>query len=203
MLRRSLALHLRSLFVSVSDPCPALHIPNAGGGGWRRWGVGKKLFYPSAPPSLVTPKFQLLACPILHPPNLPDAPSASAPYPGARVPEVSPAPGSGVRSMVPRHPWALPTRAYLLGPLRCALVQLRVPPAARAPLWPPRPTPAPSPESLGPRERRRHEAPSRLQPLPNVAGSGPGTSRTIDWSPLLHRGIPASPHRVQRSWGWK
>lgn len=105
LVRRSLPLHLGSLFVSVSDPCPALHIPNAGGGGWRRWGVGKKLFYPPAPPSLVTPKLQLLACPILHPlPNLPDAPSASAPYPGARVPEVSPAPGSECGAWCPDTP---------------------------------------------------------------------------------------------------
>lgn len=74
---------------------------------------------------------------------------------------------------------------------------------ARAPLWPPRPTPAPGPESLGPRERRRHDAPSMLQPLPNAAGSGPGTIEPADWSPLFHRGIPVSPPRVQRSQGCK
>lgn len=105
--------------------------------------------------------------------------------------------------MVLRLPWARPIRAYLLGPLCCALVRLRVPPAAGAPLRPPRPTPAPGPESLGPRERRRHDAPSRLQPLPNAAGSGPGpgTNRTSRLLTPLSQRDPSLLHPEPRGHG--
>lgn len=194
--RRKLAgSPLRSLFVSVSDPCPALHIPNAG---------GTAALSPSTPISM-TPKFQLPAYPILRPTTCQVPPQHPLHTPGPGSPQ-SPPPRNGMWSMAPPTPLGAPSPHLPVGapvpPCSSVAESARPPPAARAPLRPPRSTPAPSPESLGPRERRRHAAPSRLQPLPNAAGSGPGTSQVSRLVTPFHRGVPASPPRVQRSLGW-
>lgn len=69
-----------SLFVSVSDPCPALHIPNAGG----------TAALSPAPPSLMTPEPQPPRLSYIAPHHLPGAPSASAPNPRARGSTIPP-----------------------------------------------------------------------------------------------------------------
>lgn len=150
------------LFVSVSDPRPALHIPYF-------WGGGDKDALSLSTPSLMNPKFQTPVGPILHTPLQLARCSLSIPLhipgPGSPVPCFN----MGMRSMLPQ-PWA---RLPVGGPVCRSLVQLRVLPACRAPvasapLRPPRPTPALSPESLGPRahRRHRHEAPSEAPAPP-------------------------------------
>lgn len=157
--RRKLAgSPLRSLFVSVSDPCPALHIPNAG---------GTAALSPSTPISM-TPKFQLPAYPILRPTTCQVPPQHPLHTAGPGSPQSPPPPGTECGAWRPRRPWARPARAYLSGPLcRRALVQLRVP--ARRP----QPEPPYGPQGPRPPLARSRWVLESAAATPHPRGSSP------------------------------